>query len=286
MLKKLLFILLLPVYALCQDFPATPSNYITDGAGVLGPDEEHRLNTILKTFDDSSSIQLFVYTSPGLNNAVMADLCQQIFHQWKIGNKRTNNGVLIAIFVKDHKFRIHTGYGMEGILPDLRTKKIQDEIMAPYFKENNYFMGLVEGVNKIIFYSKHEFKPENKQTGVNWRNVIFVWIFNAVLLGIFLLVASKKMWSKEVRKRRNVLTTLAFIFVFIPILGTFVLPVLIIMASIRYTRRRRYAFGNVSTWDSSYSSSGSSSTDSFSSDSGFDGGGGGDSGGGGSDSSW
>jgi uncharacterized protein len=291
MLKNIFLLLFLPACVFCQNFPAKPSNYVTDGAGILGPDEEYRLNAILRSFEDSSSIQIFVYTSPGLNNADMSDLCQQVFHQWKIGNKQSSNGVLIGIFVDDHKFRIHTGRGIEGVLPDLRVKKIQDEIMRPYFKENKYFMGLIEGVNKIMFYSKHEFKPEKKQMDVNWMNLFLVWMANVVLLVIFLLVASKKMWAQKVRKRRSVLTVLAFIFAFMPILGIFLLFVLIVMASTRYGPRRRYTFGNVPSWESSYSSSDSSSSDSSSSDSsssdsGFDGGGGGDSGGGGSDSSW
>ena len=61
--------------------------------------------------------------------------------------------------MNDRKFRIHTGYGMEGILPDLLTKRIQDEDMRPSFKQNNYYEGINNGVDKLFYYSKHEYNP-------------------------------------------------------------------------------------------------------------------------------
>ncbi len=48
---------------------------------------------------------------------------------------------------------------MEGILPDLLTKRIQDEDMRPSFKQNNYYEGINNGVDKLIYYSKHECNP-------------------------------------------------------------------------------------------------------------------------------
>lgn len=287
MLRRLFFILLLPVYTFCQSFPEEPSNYVTDEANILGPDEEYRLNAVLKAFEDSTSIQLFVYTSPSLNGAVMSDLCQQIFHQWKIGNKKTNNGVLIAIFVNDHKFRIHTGYGIEGILPDLRTKRIQDEIMRPRFKENNYFLGLIEGVNKIVYYTKHEFKP-GREPDESGTGIVLAIVYGAQLLffGIMCLLNFKNRYSK--RKFKRIMLVIGLVLFCVPFFGAFGL---LLMMIISYAKDRPYintyrGSTSSSSWDSSWSSSSSSSDYSSSSSSDFGGGGGGDSGGGGSDSSW
>jgi uncharacterized protein len=292
MLKKLVIILLFPFSIFAQDHPASPINYVTDQAGVLGPDEEYRLNAILKAFEDSSSIQLFVYTQNSLNGSTMADLCQEIFHAWKIGNKKTNNGVLIGIFVQDHKFRIHTGYGMEGVLPDLLTKRIQDETMRPYFKEGNYFMGIIEGVNKLMYYSKHEFKPETsvkKEFGLNWRNVLFGYVLNIPLLIIFLyLLFKKENEEKTSSAGKIVLAIFSCVFALAPCIGSVILGFLFLIfrkgksgSGGTYTSgsNRYFSWGSGGSGSSYDSSSSSSSSD-------FGGGGGGDSGGGGSDSSW
>lgn len=124
MFKRLLFIVFFPFYVLAQEFSLSCHSYklCNRWSQILESDEETRLNAILKNFEDSTSIQLFVYTSPALNGFVMADVCQEIFHKWRIGHKKTNNGVLIGIFVNDHAFRIHTGYGMEGVFARSSTK--------------------------------------------------------------------------------------------------------------------------------------------------------------------
>lgn len=280
MFRILIWFLFLPFCFKAQSYPAAPINYVTDDAQVLKGEEETSLNSILKAFEDSTSIQLFVYTSSSLNGAVMSDLCQEIFHNWKIGNKKTNNGVLIGIFSNDHKFRIHTGYGMEGALPDLLTKRIQDEFMRPYFKQNDYYSGIKAGVEQIQYYSKHEYKPEKEEAEVYWKNVIYGYLINLVMLSVFLfLLFRKKTDKKRSTATKVVLAIIATILSLVPCIGSMVLGFMFLIFI-----RVKGGSGSYTSSDSNwYSSSSSSSYDSGSS---FDGGGGGDSGGGGSDSSW
>lgn len=285
MFKKLLIIIFFPFCSLAQNFnyPATPTNYVTDDGQILEPDEEGRLNAILSAFEDSTSIQLFVYTSPALNGYVMADVCQEIFHKWKIGHEKTNNGVLIGIFVKDHAFRIHTGYGMEGVLPDLLTKKIQDESMRPHFKRNDYFTGIEAGIEKIQYYSKHEYKTEKEDAGVYWKDVIYSYLINLVMLGVFLYLLFRKKADKERSVAAKViLAVIASTLALVPCIGSMVLGFMFLIFLRSKGGSGSYSSSH-STW---YSSSSSSSDSSYDSGSSFDGGGGGDSGGGGSDSSW
>jgi uncharacterized protein len=284
---KLFFIwcLLAPAICCAQAYPSKPQNYITDEAGVLDQGQLDALNTKLKSFEDSTSNQVFVYVTSTLGDKVMAEYCQEIFHDWKIGSEK-NNGVLIAIFVNDHKFRIHTGYGMEGALPDALTKRIQDNEMKPSFKENNYYEGINKGIDKIIYYSAHEYKADEKAKDENkdWLFLLMGYVLNIILFGVVLYTIYRGKKSKENGAGHKFwLSCLAFILLLIPCAG---FPFLIIMMYIVGGHKvNRVQGGNNSTtgYDSSSSWSSSDSSDSSSS---FDGGGGGDSGGGGSDSSW
>ncbi len=285
MFKKLLFILFFPFYVLSQNFPypAIPTNYVTDEAQILEPDEEGRLNAILKNFEDSTSIQLFVYTSPALNGFVMADVCQEIFHKWKIGHKKTNNGVLIGIFVNDHAFRIHTGYGMEGVLPDLLTKRIQDKYMRPHFKQNDYYTGIAAGIDQIQYFSKHEYTAELEKIPVNWESILYGYLFNILMFSIFLyFLLRKKQDKKRSQAVKTILIIVSFVLVLIPCIGSILLGFMLVFLIKVKGSSGSYTSSGDSTWFSSSSSSDSS----YDSGSSFDGGGGGASGGGGSDSSW
>ncbi|MBP9070174.1 MAG: TPM domain-containing protein [Bacteroidia bacterium] len=284
MFKRLLFIVFFPFYVLAQNFPypAIPTNYVTDEAQILESDEETRLNAILKNFEDSTSIQLFVYTSPALNGFVMADVCQEIFHKWRIGHKKTNNGVLIGIFVNDHAFRIHTGYGMEGVLPDLLTKRIQDKYMRPYFKQNDYYTGISAGIDQIHYFSKHEYTAELEKIPGNWESILYGYLFNILMFSTFLyFLLRKKQEKKRSQTVKTVLLIVSFVLLLIPCIGSVLLGFMLVFLIKVKGSSGSYTSSGDSTWFSS-----SSSDSSYDSGSSFDGGGGGDSGGGGSDSSW
>jgi len=284
MLKRLLFLILaLPLWLGAAEFPAQPQNYVTDRSALLTLQEQQNLNAKLKAYQDRTSNQFFVYITDSLSGRDMSQLCQEIFHAWKIGSSK-NNGVLIAVFVKEHKFRIHTGYGLEGALPDLATKRIQSDVMAPEFKQGHYFLGLDKGINALSSRIGKEFRasPKKSNTGI-W--LLYAFIANVLLfLLVFYLI---KQHSPHPRNYRKKLMIAAIIFALLPFLGALALVIIAIM-----TQRFNTSSGGWSS-GSDYYYSGNSSYDNDSgsnndSDSGFDfgGGDGGDSGGGGSDGDW
>lgn len=230
----------------------------------------------------------------------MMQLSQEIFGAWDIGQKGKNNGVLIAVFVNDHKFRIHTGYGMEGILPDLLTKRIQDEDMRPSFKQNNYFEGINSGVDKLIFYSRNGFKAENDDSITASKEsqeigVIMAYVLSIILYFLIALIVVKA--YKENRSFKITMLVICALVGMIPALGLFMLAFILVIFSIftliRWAVRKSGSwtwssgggsYSSGSSWGSSSDSSSSWSSSDSSSD--FGGGGGGDSGGGGSSSDW
>lgn len=285
MLKRFYFILLfLPIFVGAQNYPAKPSNYVTDETGTLTQEQQNTLNAKLKVFEDTTTNQIFVYMSASLNGQDMTQLCQDIFHEWHIGQKGKNNGVLIAIFKDDHKFRIHTGYGLEGRLPDLLTKRIQDEDMRPCFKEGNYYLGILAGVDKLIYYSGHEFTAETSSPDIFvWQGWLIAYVANVILLIIYLIKLRKKRRGEPVL--RMAFTFLAIIIALFPCIGAIILFFMLVIGS---KIKGFGSDGSYSSYDSSssWSSSSDSSWSSSDSSSDFGGGGGGDSGGGGSSSDW
>lgn len=281
--------------AVAGNFPDKPLNYVTDEANVIDDTDEAMLNKKLHAFQDSTSTQIFVYVASSLNGADMTLLSQEIFGAWDIGQKGKNNGVLIAVFINDHKFRIHTGYGMEGVLPDVLTKRIQDEEMRPLFKENNYYEGINAGVDKLIYYSKHEYKPDEYSTEDAMGGFIIFYVLTIILYGLLFLILHFA--YKENKGLKKVMLGICGVLGLIPAFGFFiVLAILVVFAFITLIRKISKSSGSWSSGSSgttfysgsswSSSSDSDSSWSSSSSDSDFGGGGGGDSGGGGSSSDW
>lgn len=268
---------------MAETFPAKPINYITDETNILTAQQQQSLNVKLFDFEKKTSNQIFVYIAPSLNGIDMSALCQDIFHSWKIGGEGKNNGLLIAVFVNDHKFRIHTGYGLEGVLPDILTKRIQDNDMRPFFKENDYYTGIDKGIDQLIYYSQNEYTPEAAANVDNsWVSWLLGYSANLILLTVYLYLLLRKKAKKRSTLVKNILLVLAVILALVPCIGAIILFfMLIFLKEIKSSGGGSSDTSSGSFWSSSDSSS--SSSDSGSS---FDGGGGGDSGGGGSSSDW
>ncbi|MES2130915.1 MAG: TPM domain-containing protein [Bacteroidota bacterium] len=281
-----LFLLLLPFFLKAQSYPVKPENYVTDEAHVLSTEQQSLLDAKLKDFETKTSNQLFIYIAPSLNGNDLDSYSQEIFHNWKIGTENKDNGLLIAVFVNDHKFRIQTGYGLEGSLPDLLTKKIQDETMRSYFKQSDFYTGIDKGVDKLIYYSANAYTADDIGTSSNSdiTGLLYGYIPNLILLAIFCYNLFKKNPNKERKPvTKNILLVVAIILALVPCIGSiFLFFMLFFVITIKYSSGSYSSGGGGSYW-----SSGSDSSSSYSSsDSGFSGGGGGDSGGGGSSSDW
>lgn len=159
---------------------------VNDFAGILTADQQQALENKLVAFDDSTSIQIAVVIVPNLDGNDIADYNVKLFRAWGVGNKN-NNGVVLLISKEDRKLNITTGYGVEGALPDITSKQIIDEVIVPFFKENDYYGGINNGTNAIIKAVKGEYTAP---AGYNKKSKGGRSIFFYIILGIIILVFS------------------------------------------------------------------------------------------------
>lgn len=119
--------------------------YVQDYAQVLSAEDKRRLLSIGQELDDKTTAQLAVVTVKTLEGQPIEDYALSILREWGIGSKEKNNGALIVVAVQDRRSRIEVGYGLEGLLTDGLTGRIQDQAMIPYFRKGNYAAGIVNG---------------------------------------------------------------------------------------------------------------------------------------------
>jgi uncharacterized protein len=143
-----------------QNIPQKPNppRLVNDLAGVLSPDEEQRLEQQLVAYDDSTSNQVAIVLVNTLDDYPIEEYALKLFRNWGIGNKKTNNGVLILAAIKDRKVRIEVGYGLEGAIPDITSGHIIQQDIAPNFKAEDYYQGLSKAANDIIKAAAGEYK--------------------------------------------------------------------------------------------------------------------------------
>ena len=125
------------------DIPDKPQRYVVDLAGIVDDATENRLNGYLQELEQKTTAQMVVLTISSLEGESIEDFSITIAHdKWKLGQKGKDNGVLFLISVKDRKYRIEVGYGLEGVLPDSLAGSMGRDLLVPYFRKGDYSNGI------------------------------------------------------------------------------------------------------------------------------------------------
>lgn len=170
-MKKLIIVWLLTMsysFGFAQDFPAKSTTLVNDFTQTLSASQKQQLEQKLVAFDDSTSNQIAVVIVKSVGEYDINEYALELGRKWGVGGKDKNNGVILLIAIGDRKLSIQTGYGLEGALPDIYTKRIIENDIKPFFKEGNYYAGIDAGTNSIISLIKGEYKndkPKAKSGG-------------------------------------------------------------------------------------------------------------------------
>ena len=104
----------------------------------------------LADLEAKSGIQLVVATVTSLEGQEIEPYANELFRNWKLGEKTKNNGVLLLVAPNERRVRIEVGYGLEGTLTDALSKVIITNAITPRFKTGDFSGGISRGVDDII----------------------------------------------------------------------------------------------------------------------------------------
>lgn len=163
-MKKRLFLLVLalcflslPVFA--AGLPeATRDFYVYDEEGILSDEAKSDIVRTNESLFEQTGAQVVVCILNHLpEDKTVEEAAVDIFDKWDIGTKEKDNGILLLIAMKDRKFRIEVGYGLEGAIPDMVAKEILDD-MVPYFQDGEYEAGIRVAFGEILSRVEEEYQ--------------------------------------------------------------------------------------------------------------------------------
>lgn len=122
---------------------------VIDQANVLSPTDKQNLDQQIREIHRQGKAQIGIIIVSTTGSEGIFDFAMRVAEQWKLGSAKQDNGLLIAVAVNDHKLHIATGYGLEGVLPDIVVNRIIRNQISPEFKQGQYGQGLLAGVTEI-----------------------------------------------------------------------------------------------------------------------------------------
>jgi uncharacterized protein len=138
-------------FAALADVAVPPlTGRVVDQTGTLGSGNIAALTQTLKDLETRKGSQIAVLIVPTTEPETIEQYSIRVADAWKIGRKKIDDGALMVIAKNDRHLRIEVGYGLEGALTDVTTKRIIDEVITPKFKAGDFAGGISAGVDRII----------------------------------------------------------------------------------------------------------------------------------------
>jgi uncharacterized protein len=176
---------LMPLLASAEVAIPPLQHRVTDLTATLSSEQQADLEARLAAFEAKKGSQIAILIVPTTQPEDIAQYSIRVVEAWKLGRKGVDDGVLVLLAKDDRKSRIEVGYGLEGALPDAIAKRIVSDVMRPYFKQGDFYGGLVAGTDKIAAVIDGELLPEAQRQSAQGfdANSLFVALMAAVVVG-------------------------------------------------------------------------------------------------------
>ncbi len=122
---------------------------VIDQANILSEAEKQQLDQKILSLYQQGKAQIGIVIVPTTGQEDIFDYALRVGEKWQLGSSKRDNGLLIAVAVNDRRIQILTGYGLEGVLPDIVASRIIRNQITPYFKQAQYAQGLSAGIDEI-----------------------------------------------------------------------------------------------------------------------------------------
>lgn len=161
---------------------------VYDEANILNATEKNALNDKLIKYADSTSTEIEVIIIPSTKGEDINFLATMFGEKWGIGKKGVDNGVVFLIATEDRTMAIQQGRAVEQYLTASVAGQILDYVVAPHFKQGNWYEGINRGTSSIIDALQGKFKPiqniDSGGDGIGVGGIILIVIIFMIILMI------------------------------------------------------------------------------------------------------
>jgi len=123
---------------------------VVDQTGTLSSSDVAALSQKLRDFENRKGSQIAVLIVPTTQPETIEQFSIRVAEAWKIGRKKIDDGAILVVAKNDRHLRIEVGYGLEGALTDVTSRRIIDEIITPKFRSGDFAGGISDGVERMV----------------------------------------------------------------------------------------------------------------------------------------
>jgi len=173
--------------------PVPPlSARVIDQIHLLQPQQRQALEGVLADIEQRSGSQIAVLLMASTAPEAIEQYSIRVADAWQLGRKGVDDGVLLIVARDNPKslrrLRIEAGRGVQGSLTDAQSKRILQDVIAPHFRQEDFYGGLAAGVTAITTLLEQEQLPPAQHHAPaahsaslsDWLPVLAIVLFLAV----------------------------------------------------------------------------------------------------------
>jgi uncharacterized membrane protein YgcG len=143
--------------------PVPQGRWVADGAGMIEPAEEARLEARLAGLYQRTGAQLVAVTSDRVPAKVSARaFATRLFNDWGLGSAKDNDGVMIFLVKQERAVEIVTGKGVAARLPNAQLAVLIANQMAPFLqagKPGAALLTAADEIERMLGGERHGVRP-------------------------------------------------------------------------------------------------------------------------------
>ena len=187
--------------------------YVADPGNMVSPGVKSQVNNTLWNLRQQTGAEVVVAVVPSIGDTPIEDFSTELFEQWGVGKSDKDNGVLILIAPEQRRARIATGYGVEGVLPDISAKKIVERSIVANMKNGDLDAAVLASASDVAnvlsdptaaeeLKSSQKEAWENNGAGISGDTIKqFIWYVGLLFL-LFSIVLFISDWGKSRKEDR------------------------------------------------------------------------------------
>ena len=149
---------------------------VYDQAKVLSKETIKTIDKINEEADNTDKkLKIGVYITKDLGDKDVEETSLEIARKWKIGDKDTNNGVLLFLAINDKKSRLEVSDNLATRLTDIQSKAILDN-MKPKLRSKDYDGAVLDAVKSITDVNDGKKVKSNKSSD-DVKNIVILILF-------------------------------------------------------------------------------------------------------------
>lgn len=143
--------------------PELPAR-VTDQTASLDAGQIAALDARLQEFEARKGSQIALLIVATTQPEAIEQYSMRVAEAWKLGRKGVDDGILLVVAKDDRSVRIEVGYGLEGAVSDVLSKRIIEEDIVPRFRQGDFYGGIDMAVTRLIGLVDGEPLPEPAAT--------------------------------------------------------------------------------------------------------------------------